>query len=608
MSLTDLDHGATNVVDNDQAQGTVYLPPRIKLPESSGQQQEIPSELEIRSLIEEQIDEADIEIEEDLYTPKGNLRAQPMYLATIENEYLGKIRNLKKSSPEELLSAACEQICKWGKQELAERLSQRVNALNEQAAEENKQVTEILQQGLLDPPEIDWTDYRDDSSPPAFTFRSPPPEPLYPTTIGQPQKGLLGMLFPAIWRAYLRAYRTSKTAWKAQCRELKLAWEEEFREWELERTQAKDEHASRVRQHKLGCEQTNVALEHFLECLDAGNSNATIRYLEEVFKYRRHPKGFNVSHTVGFERHSGTAIIDLLLPDPPSVPDVIGYRFVKSTGMTKVVSMKPAEFAEFYDSAVKQTVLRTIHEAFASDTRDKLSAVVVNGWVSYIEQSTGRDATSCIISVSVDREVFSGLDLSRVTPSECIKNLKGLMAGPLSKIAPVQPIMYLNRDDSRFVDNRDVLSDLGDHTNLAEIGWEEFEHLIRELFGKMFSTEDAEVKVTQSSSDGGVDAIAFDSDPIRGGKFVIQAKRYANVVPVSAVRDLYGTMISEGAVKGILVTTSHFGSAARQFVKDKPISLVDGTNLVYLLEKHGYRMRVDIDAVRSREDWNPLAR
>ena len=61
--------------------------------------------------------------------------------------------------------------------------------------------------------------------------------------------------------------------------------------------------------------------------------------------------------------------------------------------------------------------------------------------------------------------------------------------------------------------------------------------------------------MTQASRDGGVDAIAFDPDPIRGGKIVIQAKRYAYTVGVSAVRDLYGTLMNEGATKGILVTT-----------------------------------------------------
>ena len=116
----------------------------------------------------------------------------------------------------------------------------------------------------------------------------------------------------------------------------------------------------------------------------------------------------------------------------------------------------------------------------------------------------------------------------------------------------------------------------------------------------MFSEGDSEVKVTQASRDGGVDAIAFDPDPIRGGKFVIQAKRYTKVVPVSAVRDLYGTMIAEGAVKGILVTTAHYGRDTRSFVKDKPITLIDGPNLVYLLEKHGHKVRIDIEAARSK--------
>jgi restriction system protein len=48
-----------------------------------------------------------------------------------------------------------------------------------------------------------------------------------------------------------------------------------------------------------------------------------------------------------------------------------------------------------------------------------------------------------------------------------------------------------------------------------------------------------------------VAAIAFDFDPIKGGKFVIQAKQYNKVVPVSAARDLYGTILNEGDVKGI---------------------------------------------------------
>ncbi|HLO12683.1 MAG TPA: restriction endonuclease, partial [Pseudoneobacillus sp.] len=51
--------------------------------------------------------------------------------------------------------------------------------------------------------------------------------------------------------------------------------------------------------------------------------------------------------------------------------------------------------------------------------------------------------------------------------------------------------------------------------------WQDFEQLIRELFEKEFNTSGGEVKTTQASRDGGVDAVAFDPDPIRGGKIVI---------------------------------------------------------------------------------------
>lgn len=156
------------------------------------------------------------------------------------------------------------------------------------------------------------------------------------------------------------------------------------------------------------------------------------------------------------------------------------------------------------------------------------------------------------------------------------------------------PILQLNKEDPRFIASEDVAASLEESTNIAAIGWEEFEHLIRELFDAEFSAAGGEVKVTQSSRDRGVDAIAFDPDPIRGGKIVIQAKRYTNPVEVAAVRDLYGTVMNEGATKGILVTTSTFGPDAYRFAKDKPLTLLNGSNLLHLLAKHGHKARIDL--------------
>lgn len=93
--------------------------------------------------------------------------------------------------------------------------------------------------------------------------------------------------------------------------------------------------------------------------------------------------------------------------------------------------------------------------------------------------------------------------------------------------------------------------------------------------------------------------MVFDPDPIRGGKIVIQAKRYTNTVSVSAVRDLFGTVLNEGANKGILVTTADYGPDAYQFAKGKPLTPLNGNELLFLLEKHGHRAKINLTEARK---------
>jgi restriction system protein len=149
--------------------------------------------------------------------------------------------------------------------------------------------------------------------------------------------------------------------------------------------------------------------------------------------------------------------------------------------------------------------------------------------------------------------------------------------------------------DPRFVQETDVLSSIDQRPNLMELTPGEFENLITNLFEKM----GLETRLTQASRDGGVDCVAYDPRPIFGGKVVIQAKRYKHTVGVSAVRDLFGTMQNEGASKGILVTTSGYGKASFEFADGKPLELLAGTNLLYLLKEHaGITAKIE-----PPEDW-----
>ncbi|MEU6235156.1 restriction endonuclease [Kitasatospora sp. NPDC047058] len=113
----------------------------------------------------------------------------------------------------------------------------------------------------------------------------------------------------------------------------------------------------------------------------------------------------------------------------------------------------------------------------------------------------------------------------------------------------------------------------------------EFEQLIARLMEAM----GMRVELTARSRDGGVDVRGIDTDPFRGGNVIVQVKRYRDTVTPSAVRDLYGTLQHDrDATKAVLVTTSRFGPSSHQFVTGKPITLINGAELVGLLKHHGF--------------------
>ena len=239
----------------------------------------------------------------------------------------------------------------------------------------------------------------------------------------------------------------------------------------------------------------------------------------------------------------------------------------------------------------------------ATQLKDKsVKHIGINVHQSWFDPATGKPASGIIASVMAATDHLASLNIERLDPVACIRDLKGIVTPSLEKQSPIRPIFTFNTDDSRFVESQDIDSNLPDESNLAAMPWEDFEHLVRQLFEWEFAKHGAEVRVTQASRDRGVDAIIFDPDPIRGGKIVIQAKCYTRTVDTAAVRELHGTVDSEGANKGILITTSSYGPDAWEFQKDKPITLIDGPYLLEMLRKHGKNYRIDLEEARALKE------
>ena len=53
----------------------------------------------------------------------------------------------------------------------------------------------------------------------------------------------------------------------------------------------------------------------------------------------------------------------------------------------------------------------------------------------------------------------------------------------------------INRTDKRFINHYEVASGMDKSTNLLQMDWEDFEHLIREVFANEFNSNGGEVKI-----------------------------------------------------------------------------------------------------------------
>ncbi len=342
-------------------------------------------------------------------------------------------------------------------------------------------------------------------------------------------------------------------------------------------------------------EQKNNEVDILKSSYFNNDKNTITTYYSKLLEEIIYDPNFHKSVIVDYKNE--VLIIEYLLPSIEQFPNIKEIRYIKTRNEFKEINFSQREFNNLYDDIIYRIVLDLISISFKNDIVDSIKSIVFNGWSNAINKATGLYNKACILSVVCDKNEFLKINLSEVEPKECFKSLKGISANKIRNLIPIKPIISIDNNDKRFVSSQEVGIDSS--TNLASMHWEDFEHLIREIFEQEFSLNGGEVKVTQSSRDGGVDAIAFDPDPIRGGKIVIQAKRYTNIVGVSAVRDLYGTIMNEGATKGILVTTSDYGSDSFKFAKDKPITLINGGNLLYLLEKHGYKARINIKEAKD---------
>ncbi|WP_030412151.1 restriction endonuclease [Streptomyces sp. NRRL S-1448] len=337
--------------------------------------------------------------------------------------------------------------------------------------------------------------------------------------------------------------------------------------------------------------QHNAGIAELLTGLRNGDAEAAVEYFSAaLYASTAWPEGFPRRVTAAYEPTARQLVLDWELPGYDVVPETKAVRYQATTDQEKETARPAAQRRALYRDVLAQSMLLVLRDLFAADTYGALDSVALNGFVDDVDPATGRPAQVYLATVMAPRSAFDALHLDRVSAVECLTDgLRGQLAARPDQRTAVRP----GRLPGDVGGAGTVVSHGGEtEPDLYEMDPIAFENLIAELFRAM----GMQAVTTQRSGDGGVDVDALDPDPIRGGKIVVQVKRYRNTVPPTAVRDLYGTVQAEGANKGVLVTTSRFGPGAHTFANGKPLSLIAGPELVDLLGRYGLSGRLGTPA------------
>jgi len=335
----------------------------------------------------------------------------------------------------------------------------------------------------------------------------------------------------------------------------------------------------------------NAHIDEMEAGLRTNERRAVSEYVRAVLDRSPYPPQFPAQRSARYIPESSLLAVEWYLPPVEVVPQNKSFRHVKTRKVVEPIARSQAEVGQLYQSVIAQIALRTLREIFDSTPEDMISTVLFNGRVHAIDPHTGQKIQPHLITLRATRQQFQALVLDEPT-FNAVKCVRRYFFADISphpeELIPVEPVVPFSMADPRTIDPIDDISGTDKRPNLLELTPGEFEAFIQNLFTKMgFDT-----KLYQASGDSGIDLVAYDSHPITGGKFIIQAKLYTRTVQPTHVRDLWGTVQHEGATKGIMITTSGYGPDSYKFAGGKPLDLIDGSGLLALCQQYDIPARI----------------
>lgn len=217
--------------------------------------------------------------------------------------------------------------------------------------------------------------------------------------------------------------------------------------------EARELHERLTREYDEAINRAKMELARLKSGYEMGDADAIEFYIRRTLRRSTFPRELKPEFDVAFEASKKTVVVDFVVPPISCLPDVSEYRYDASVNKETAVPMSQSDLDELYEDVLYQLCLKCLYTALSLGPASSMECAVFNGWVPGVDSRTGQDSYSCVLSCMVKREEFASYNLSKVSSKDCFRHLQGVCDEPLARLAPVDPIMRLNKRDSRFMES-----------------------------------------------------------------------------------------------------------------------------------------------------------
>ena len=444
------------------------------------------------------------------YTARGVAR----YEIEIFHDYFNKYQLIRGDEQNIVIQRANAKMAEWdeawAKKSDREKHIQNIDEKKKLALDKTEEAQEILdslsnllKDAFQKDPTFNWENLKNWSDYPVpKPTRKDLSEPIHPKFDPEPERN---------WPKYEIKFgfldNFSKSRRDNKEKEIDDLYKKEHSKWELDRAELRKKYDEQITQYHLDKEKqerefmssiekweqdnlafikkrdvSNAEIEDQKNLYLKGDSKTVVDYCDYVLSTSTYPDCIRTSYVINYNPDNKILLIDYSLPSPNAIPATKEVHYVQSTDKFIETSITELQLNKIYDQILYEITLRTTFELLKADTANALSSVVFNGYVKSLSASTGKEINPCVLSIQANKSEYLEINLGNVDPKACFKQLKGTGSSKLYSMTAVAPIMKIDRSDKRFITSYSVEGALNDAVNLALIDWEDFEHLVRELF------------------------------------------------------------------------------------------------------------------------------